>query len=331
MRPVHRQYSNTSIEELPSPFFEFEIAFEIEASTSNEYIQWIQTSLNKILGLQLAVDGIIGPMTRSAIRSFQSKYGLTADGIVGPITEAKLKQVVASQPPGAGTQPSYPSGISPGAIQGSLRNNLVTTSLQEWYRWGQGSKKESASEMQTTLLDYWVTGAGTRYGYDHKLAWSAAFISWVVKKAGGGTHFRYAGAHSTYTYYAIQNKKQQNANPFKAYHITERKPEPGDIIVQNRGGSTFTYDNLKPDVSGTHGDIVVNVSGSQIEVIGGNLSDSVSKNKYSLDANGYLRSGNHFAIIKIEVAGLQKEWSEALEITQEWEYPIMEIFQSSGL
>jgi hypothetical protein len=46
--------------------------------------------LNKILGLRLAVDGKMGPQTRSAIRSFQKKQGLAADGVVGPQTEAAL-------------------------------------------------------------------------------------------------------------------------------------------------------------------------------------------------------------------------------------------------
>src|SRR4051812_47247132 len=74
-------------------FLEAETSFEWmgEVSRSNaEYIRWIQQSLNKILSLQLKVDGISGPQTRSAIRSFQQKKGLVADGIVGPKTEAAL-------------------------------------------------------------------------------------------------------------------------------------------------------------------------------------------------------------------------------------------------
>ena len=54
-------------------------------------VRWIQQSLNRILGLKLAEDGIMGPQTRSVIRSFQSKYGLRVDGIVGPQTEAAVR------------------------------------------------------------------------------------------------------------------------------------------------------------------------------------------------------------------------------------------------
>lgn len=92
---------------------------------SAEYAKWIQTSLNKILGLRLAVDGIVGSHTRSAIRSFQRSRGLVVDGIVGPITEAALIAAGAGNPqgyvPGAPTTtpsvpPSAPSGAPPDIV-----------------------------------------------------------------------------------------------------------------------------------------------------------------------------------------------------------------------
>lgn len=90
-------------------FYEFERDFELEDEISREsaeYGRWIQQSLNKILGLRLAVDGIVGTQTRSAIRSFQSQKGLTADGIVGPITEGALIRAGASPPPGSFASPT---------------------------------------------------------------------------------------------------------------------------------------------------------------------------------------------------------------------------------
>ena len=58
---------------------------------SQQRVRWIQESLNKILGLRLKVDGIMGPQTKSAIRGFQQKNGLAADGVVGQKTEAALR------------------------------------------------------------------------------------------------------------------------------------------------------------------------------------------------------------------------------------------------
>jgi cell wall-associated NlpC family hydrolase len=40
--------------------------------------------------LGVAVDGILGPQTRKAIKRFQRAHGLVADGVVGPLTRAAL-------------------------------------------------------------------------------------------------------------------------------------------------------------------------------------------------------------------------------------------------
>src|ERR671913_1099670 len=71
-------------------FPEGEDESEGEIRTDSAYIRWVQSSLNRIMGLRLAVDGIKGTQTTSAVRSFQQQRGLTADGIVGPLTEAAL-------------------------------------------------------------------------------------------------------------------------------------------------------------------------------------------------------------------------------------------------
>jgi hypothetical protein len=59
--------------------------------TSSEYIRWVQSSLNQVMGLGLAVDGILGPRTRAAIKMFQKRSGLTPDGVLGAGTEAALR------------------------------------------------------------------------------------------------------------------------------------------------------------------------------------------------------------------------------------------------
>jgi N-acetyl-anhydromuramyl-L-alanine amidase AmpD len=69
---------------------------------SSAYVEWLQSSLNSILGLRLPVDGIMSPETRSAIRAFQRRYGLPADGIVGPDTERALMQARRSGQAAAG-------------------------------------------------------------------------------------------------------------------------------------------------------------------------------------------------------------------------------------
>jgi len=55
-----------------------------------DYIRRVQGSLNRILGLRLPLDGVMGRETRSAIRSFQRRRGLLADGAVSHETEQAL-------------------------------------------------------------------------------------------------------------------------------------------------------------------------------------------------------------------------------------------------
>jgi len=113
--PAQDEYGTFEIYEDETGYFELE---EEVNRQSAEYGRWIQQSLNRILGLSLAVDGIIGTYTRSAIRSFQQRQGLTADGIVGPITEAALIRAGASQPPqSSGPTPIY-NPISPSIPNG---------------------------------------------------------------------------------------------------------------------------------------------------------------------------------------------------------------------
>lgn len=87
---------------------DFEMQDEV-SRTSPDYIRWVQQSLNQVMGMQLDVDGVDGPKTRCAVRSFQQKRGLTADGIVGAVTEAALMAAGAPPPPGAGAAPCTPA------------------------------------------------------------------------------------------------------------------------------------------------------------------------------------------------------------------------------
>ncbi len=57
-------------------------------------VQWLQAALNRLLGLDLEVDGLYGEGTREAVRRFQERHGLQVDGVAGPITKAKIRELV---------------------------------------------------------------------------------------------------------------------------------------------------------------------------------------------------------------------------------------------
>ncbi|WP_427016822.1 caspase family protein [Pseudarthrobacter sp. P1] len=61
----------------------------IRRGSTGEHVTYLQQRLSD-LGYRLSIDGIFGPGTESAVRSFQRANALTADGIVGPLTWAAL-------------------------------------------------------------------------------------------------------------------------------------------------------------------------------------------------------------------------------------------------
>jgi phosphatidylserine/phosphatidylglycerophosphate/cardiolipin synthase-like enzyme/outer membrane protein OmpA-like peptidoglycan-associated protein len=100
----------------------------------SEYVRWVQQALNRILGLQLTVDGDAGVKTRSAIRSFQTQQGLVADGKVGSKTEAALL-AAGAPPPGSALSPAAASALgqpqvtnvdcpAPGAASDTVLDNF---------------------------------------------------------------------------------------------------------------------------------------------------------------------------------------------------------------
>ena len=294
--------------------FEFDYEFEEEWTTGSTnrsspgYIKWVQQSLNQIMGLRLAVDGISGTQTRSAIRSFQQQRGLTVDGMVGPQTEAALKAALAGGPAPTPPQPRpLPSGggaYTPGA---SLRQNIVQVAQAEFARWNFGQTDESDPRMRPVLEAYWRAtpmGVPTTPNWWSNVAWSAAFISWVMKTAGAGSNFRYSSAHTDYVGDAKRNRLANNTNPFKAYRITEVAPRVGDLVcVERQDGngnwSGVNYDNVDQGFRASHCDIVVEVQAGQLITIGGNVSDSVSDTPVRIDGNGRVIQSRYYAVVRV--------------------------------
>jgi outer membrane protein OmpA-like peptidoglycan-associated protein len=96
-KKMNFMHNNLQQFELNPEFESLMNEFEFETNrNSSKYIKWIQASLNQILGLNLAVNGIMETNTRSAIRSFQQQNGLSVDGIVGPITEKAIGKKLGS-------------------------------------------------------------------------------------------------------------------------------------------------------------------------------------------------------------------------------------------
>lgn len=122
----------------------------------------------------------------------------------------------------------------------------------------------------------------------HDVPWSAAFISWVMRSAGAGTRFVYSPQHSVYISRAIRDLSQQRqAAGYWCYRLNEQRPATGDIVCWARE-SGVDYDHQKGGVYAGHADTVTDVRQGEIDIVGGNVGDSVSKRTLLLNADGFL-------------------------------------------
>lgn len=83
----------------------------IRKGSTGEDVRTAQTMLN-LAGFITGIDGIFGSATDSAVRAFQSKYGLVVDGIVGSNTWNALS-AVTTQPLTVSPIPSPMTGTTP--------------------------------------------------------------------------------------------------------------------------------------------------------------------------------------------------------------------------
>ena len=136
-----------------------------------------------------------------------------------------------------------------------------------------------------------ATGVVFPASEDGTYAWSAAFVSYVMRIAGAGAHFPYSASHSDYINLAKQMKLGQTsgwlivAEPLDAY-----APQPGDLICLGRGGARdLRYDDLPAGHFPGHCDIVVDTSvPGQISVVGGNVDDAVTLKHVPVAPDGRL-------------------------------------------
>ena len=182
-------------------------------------------------------------------------------------------------------------------------SNLQNYALEEFKAWGNGTKKENDKSMQDTIAKYWKEGAGIKNWSQQKMqdeAWSSAFISYIVKKSGGGKEFKYAPSHSTYINDSIKNRLENNSNPFKGYKPEEVKLEVGDIVGKPRQNGV-SYNSKGAYKS--HTDIVVGIKDGVADTVGGNVGNSVSMTKVPLTSDGKIDNSKisgykYFVVIK---------------------------------
>ena len=179
------------------------------------------------------------------------------------------------------------------------RESLISRCVEEWIRFERGSGKEYKSPFASYVEEMWKSiGIEDRDGTDQQFAWSAAFISFVVRKAGGYNGFLFSARHSKYVNQAIQKRLNNEDNPFWGFRISEHKVQPGDMVCRWRTNQiSFDFASSNDDYP-SHCDIVVAVEKDFVFTLGGNVSNSFSRTDYKIDARGFLTGeGNVYAVL----------------------------------
>lgn len=182
-----------------------------------------------------------------------------------------------------------------------FKRQVIFQANAEVDKWKPYSELDAATA--EIIKQYWADGVGLNFtseqimsaDFQNTWAWSAAFVSWVIKASGGETF----PVHQTHAHYIMTttNNRYNDAGDFKAYSTEESKPELADIVCKRRGSSDATYGDVHAGDT-LHCDIVVDINNDSIEVVGGNINNKVEKVTLTLDEDGFLNAEDYFVIIK---------------------------------
>jgi len=234
---------------------------------------------------------------------------------------ASLPHEPASTTPVAISPNAHDPPFATNPYEPCSRSSVVGIALREWRLFGQlvddyPPRPRLASDAQPQRLpglwqrvgEYWwlgiagdprrslwtgkhgATGLEFPASDDDEYAWSAAFISYVMRIAGAGPRFPYSSYHADF----IDVAKEMRLGQTSGWLITAERPsdyapQPGDLICLGRGrAASLTYDSLPAPRFPAHCDIVTRTQPGQIEVIGGNVDAAVTMKHVPVTPDGKL-------------------------------------------
>lgn len=207
------------------------------------------------------------------------------------------------------------------------RQDVVAIAMREWRMFGSpvndddpelrpepqvaSVKPERAPGLWERVGEYWwigmdpdvtestftgkhdASGRLTNFVHDGDYAWSAAFISYVMRVAGANNRFPYSPNHSTY----INAAAAGQSSVLRAQDPAAYVPKQGDLICVGRGrAKTSVRFSSLPTSYGfpAHCGYVVATGqngqpfGHQLSIIGGNIDDAVALTHVPTDATGHI-------------------------------------------
>jgi hypothetical protein len=201
--------------------------------------------------------------------------------------------------------------------------SIIRAVTEEWEEWGGSTWDVRTGTMSIRHTDdeiafaqlvidrYCAVGGGTPSVTDiadDRYYWSAVGISAAMKKAGfTKAEFPFAQAHSKYIRHFVAARKAGDTSaPYWGFRLNESggEPIPGDLVGYARGaGMTQQKAAKRFDATSTyesHCDIVVAKRATEIDVIGFNVMDSVTKKTLPTNAAGHIVDDKHFWFVTLK-------------------------------
>jgi hypothetical protein len=216
------------------------------------------------------------------------------------------------------------------------RNAAIAIATDEWRLWGmrvddnndagyvptEATMGEHQPGLWERVGEYWWEGmntgvpeAGWTGKHDEKgrvfplsangdYAWSAAFISYVMRVAGAGVAFPYSPNHATYINYAARAAQGEIRDPLLiAENPATYAPRLGDLVCFGRGPARdLTFADLPTRyIFPAHCGIVTAGGPDTLSLIGGNVEDAVTLEHLHTNDEGELRDDreNWLAVLRV--------------------------------
>lgn len=207
----------------------------------------------------------------------------------------------AAGPSGAVSSERHVPDYAGRPFESFSRANAVAIALREWRAFGSAIRDDPPDTRVLPLEwrpdrqpglwqrvgDYWwfgqdaetaeagSTGKYNRWGMPYQgepTAWSAAFVSYVMRAAGANGKFLYSPTHSDYINAAAGGFPGLAAERPEAY-----APQAGDLICTGRDTSRgMRFEDLPTGRFPSHCDVVVEAAPGRLKVVGGNVAGGVS-------------------------------------------------------
>jgi uncharacterized protein (TIGR02594 family) len=144
----------------------------LKLGSNNTHVRRLQTLLNSrvVPSPNLREDGDFGLATDAAVKQFQAQHGLVADGVVGPMTWTALGM---KQSQTEGHQRGCPPADQPKSTSNWMSIAKGELGIHENSLPGENNRRILEYHQATTL-------AATT----DEVPWCSSFANWVMKKAG---------------------------------------------------------------------------------------------------------------------------------------------------